>query len=157
TASDVTLVQTAAADDPRPAVTMVATYAGALAILCYAAGFWHVAARLRGAGDAIARRAFLFGAAMAGVGAALPGRTGVTVRYETDRSPAHVVAVVLPLWVLGVACGVVFTAVWVRAVAGGRTSYPPWMAVANPLTLPLAVAALAMLCGPAFAAVVVPT
>ena len=118
TLSDLTLVWVSVASAgavpaPPPGITRPATYVGALAILCYAVGYWQVACGLLGAGERVARRVFLLGAAMAGVGAVIHGMTGLTLHYEAQRggdlSPAHVIVSLLPLWLLGLACGGVAT------------------------------------------------
>ncbi len=145
---------------PSPRLTMAVTYVGALAILAYAVGYWQVACGLLAAGERLARRVFFSGAAMAGVGAVIHGMTGITLRYEAlrggDVSPTQMIASLLPLWVLGVACGTVLTALYVRAILQGPTGYPKWMAAANPMSLPAAVAAVSALGGPTVSALLVP-
>ena len=102
---------------------MAATYVGALAILCYAVGYWQVACGLLAAGDRLARRVFLLGAAMAGVAGVIHGMTGLILRYEVARggdvSPAHAIASLLPLWLLGLACGGLATALYAGAILRG--------------------------------------
>jgi hypothetical protein len=145
---------------PPAGVLMAATYVGVLAILCYAVGYWQVACGLLAAGERPARRVFLFGAAMAGVGGVIHGMTGLTIRYEGlsggDLSPARAIAMLLPLWLLGLACGGVVAVSYVGAIVRGPTAYPRWMAAANPMVLPVAVAGLSVFFGPRVRAFVVP-
>src|SRR5262245_42724296 len=139
---------------------MPATYVGALAILFYAMGYWQVACGLLPAGETAARRVFLLGAATAGVGAVIHGMTGVTLRYEVlhggDVSPARIITALLPLWLLGVACGSVANVIYALAILRGPTAYPRWMAAANMLVLPVAVSALALPGGNEVRALVIP-
>src|SRR5262249_52740784 len=62
---------------PPAALLLPATYVGALAILCYAVGYWQAACGLLGAGKSVARRFFLLGAAVAGIGGVIHGMTGI--------------------------------------------------------------------------------
>jgi hypothetical protein len=147
---------------PAPPARLLtpATYVGALAILCYAVGYWQAACGLLRAGEPLARRVFLFGAAVAGIGAIIHGMTGLGIRCESalggDPSPMRAIVALLPLWLLGVACGVIGTALYAWAILRHATAYPQWMAAANPTVLPVALAALAMLCGPRVRSFVVP-
>ncbi len=139
---------------------MPATYVGVLAILGYAVGYWQVACGLVGAGEAVARRVFVAGALMAGVGAVIHGMTGLTIRYETlgggDVPVARAIAALLPLWLLGLACGAVAAVAYIQAVLRGTTAYPRWMAAANPIVLPVAIGGLSALVGERVRAFVVP-
>src|SRR5262249_47299398 len=147
--SDLTLLRISQAGSTVVArLTMPATYVGALAILFYAVGYWQVACGLLPAGGRAARRGFLLRAAAAGGGGGIHGVTGVPLRYEGpqggDVSPARIIAALLPLWVLGVACGSVANVIYAVAILRGPTAYPRWMAAANMLVLPVAVSALAL-------------
>ena len=66
---------------PPAGLLMPATFVGALAILFYAVGYWQVACGLSSAGERLARRVFLLGAVMAGIGAVIHGMTGLIVRW----------------------------------------------------------------------------
>lgn len=161
TLSDLTLLRASHTSSAAVAgLIMPATYLGALAILFYAMGYWQVACGLLPAAERPARRVFLLGAATAGVGAVIHGMTGAMLRerilHGGDLSPAMMIAALLPLWVLGVACGGVANIIYALAILRGPTAYPRWMAAANMLVLPVAVSVLALPGGPEVRALVVP-
>jgi hypothetical protein len=159
TVSDLTLLRIAGAGRPA-ALLLPATYAGALAILLYAVGWWQAACGLLPAGERPARRVVVLGAAFAGIGAVIHGMTGIVLQYETirggDVSPPTVIGLLLPLWLLGVACGCLLTVVWAHTILRRPTAYPRWMAAANPIVLPVLVAGLSLLAGRRISAFVVP-
>jgi hypothetical protein len=161
TLSDLTLLWLSRAGSSAVArITLPVTYVGALAILFYAVGYWQVACGLLAAGERLARWVFLLGAATAGIGAVIHGMTGLSLRYEAlhggDVSPARMIVSLLPLWLLGIGSGVLANVLYARAILRGPTAYPRWMAAANMIVLPVAVAALSTLCRPEVRPLVMP-
>ena len=149
TAGDVLLLYVANAARPElrlpppPAGALVAGYyLGALAIPLYGLGYWQVARGLSPAGERAARTVFLAGLYGGALGGVVHGVTGLVIHADAlagtgGGDPLTVVArhgaYLLPLWALLAVLVLVGSIVYARAVLGGGTAFPRWMAGVNPV------------------------
>lgn len=132
---------------------LVGYYLGVLAIPLYAVGYWGLAASIREADPKSARLVFLVGALASAWGAAVHGITGIAEHLEraAGAPPRDALAFfethgafLLPLWIALAVLMTIGSIAFARAVATGRTEFPTWMALANPLALTIAAIVLAL-------------
>jgi len=128
---------------PSETLLLVGTYLGVVAIPCYGLGYRDVAARFEPP-----YRPWLVALGVAGavLGGTTHGLTGLVIHVEQTGGmggvdPITVVArhgaYLLPLWAAIAVVTILGSAVFATGVLGGRSSFPRWMALANPAVLTL--------------------
>jgi hypothetical protein len=128
---------------PSETLLLVGTYLGVVAIPCYGLGYRDVAARFEPP-----YRPWLVALGVAGavLGGTTHGLTGLVIHVEQTGGmggvdPITVVArhgaYLLPLWAVIAVVTILGSVVFATGVLGGRSSFPRWMALANPAVLTL--------------------
>lgn len=124
---------------------------GVLLLPLYGAGYWLAARGLRGAGAWRSRPVFLLGSCMAAIAGAHHGLLAVLTRVawhgganpeRAARLLAQAGAYSEPLQGLALGLGALASAWFAIGVVSGSTRFPRWLALANPLVLGAALAAV---------------
>jgi hypothetical protein len=130
-------------------VLIAGHFLGTLCIPFYAGGYWLVGAGLANAGR-WARAVFPLGCYVAAVGAVVHGVTAMMIETNRDAVGGGNITEVphaiylLPLWLVVLGAAVVLTAIYVAGVLSGRSAFPRWMALVNPVTLTAAIIAASL-------------
>ena len=143
----------------RPAALVAGYYLGVLAIPLYALGYWHVGRRLP---LPYRRVVTVLGACGAVVGATIHGVTGMaiaTLQVPTAAGGVEALrplaAYLAPLWTIIALATLVGSAAFVLPVVRGESTYPRWLALANPIVVMVAICACAAV-SPTAATLLVP-
>jgi hypothetical protein len=143
----------------RPAALIAGYYLGVLAIPFYAVGYWHLGCRLP---RPYGRVVTMLGACGAVVGATIHGVTSTAI--ATLQAPSSgggvdalrpVAAYLVPLWTIVALATLVGSAAFTLPVLRGESTYPRWLAFANPVVGIAAISACAAV-SPAVAPLLVP-
>jgi len=153
-AGDLGLLWVSLAEDGRlgiahpPHGTLAAGHhLGVIGIPFYALGYRHLAGGIGTAHPRAARAVWLLGIVGSVLGAVVHGMTGVLIATQRSRgatAPAEVFTVaaglVLPIAGAVAVAMLAGSIVFAVSVFGGRTHFPRWMALCNPLAATIALA-----------------